>query len=253
MKKFFFSWVCAIGILPAFSQWTISGANIYNNNTGNVGIGNTAPVQKLSLSNGNMLFDNANLGNTGNLYFGGQTDAGQNGLRLFGGNVNGGGITGGFIDVRSSIATDGLRIRVDGDAGGLERMRIAANGNVTIGAGLNTPAGYRLFVETGILTEKLKVAIKNTANWADHVFQPGYRLRPLSEVAGFIQQNKHLPGMPSANTMVRKGLDVAVMDAKLLEKIEELTLYVIELDKKVAKLTAENKAQETLIKQLQQQ
>ncbi|RIV21220.1 bZIP transcription factor [Fibrisoma montanum] len=93
------------------------------------------------------------------------------------------------------------------------------------------PTGYKLFVADGILTEKVKVAIKNTADWSDKVFAPTYRLQSLAEVEQFIQTHQHLPGVPSAEEVVKQGVDVGQMDAKLLEKIEELTLYSIQLQK----------------------
>ncbi len=102
---------------------------------------------------------------------------------------------------------------------------------VIVGSVSSLPAGYKLYVGKGILTERVKVAVSGTANWADHVFAPGYQLASLSEVETFIKANKHLPGVPSAAAMVKEGLDVAAMDAKLLEKIEELTLHMIELKK----------------------
>jgi hypothetical protein len=103
-------------------------------------------------------------------------------------------------------------------------------GNVIIGS-VSTPAGYKLFVETGILTEKLKVAVKTTGNWSDYVFDKDYKLLSLGEVESYIKKNKHLPGVPSAEDVVKNGIDMATMDAKLLEKIEELTLYMIEMKK----------------------
>lgn len=122
------------------------------------------------------------------------------------------------------------------------RMRIEHDGKVVIGAGtINTPGSYGLYVKTGILTEKVKVAILNSANWADYVFAEDYHLRPLSEVESFVKKEKHLPGVPSAQQMADNGLDVATMDAKLLEKIEELTLYVLQLSKEIEALKAERK------------
>lgn len=117
-------------------------------------------------------------------------------------------------------------------------MEIWSDGKVKIGS-TAMPAGYKLFVEQGILTEKVKVAIKATADWSDYVFASNYDLMPLSEVEAFTKENKHLPNVPSAEEMVENGLDVASMDAKLLEKIEELTLYLIEQKKEIEKLKTE--------------
>ncbi|MEE1899615.1 hypothetical protein V1389_14800 [Flavobacterium rakeshii] len=125
---------------------------------------------------------------------------------------------------------------------GNERMRINQNGKVRISStDIATPDGYRLFVEDGILTEKVKVAVEGTANWADYVFADNYNLMPLNEVEAFTKENKHLPNVPSAEEMVTEGLDVAQMDAKLLEKIEELTLYLIEQNKQIEELKTEIK------------
>jgi hypothetical protein len=102
---------------------------------------------------------------------------------------------------------------------------------VIIGSVPSAPAGYKLYVERGILTEKVKVAVKTSTEWADHVFNKNYPLMPLQKVDAFIQANGHLPGIPSAEEMVKKGNDLGQTDAKLLEKIEELTLYMIEIKK----------------------
>lgn len=113
-----------------------------------------------------------------------------------------------------------------------KRMYIDFDGRVVIGNGaINTPGAYGLYVKSGILTDRVKVAVVNSANWADYVFADDYKLRPLAEVEDFIKKEKHLPGVPSAQEMVDSGLDVAASDAKLLEKIEELTLYLIDLQK----------------------
>ena len=117
-------------------------------------------------------------------------------------------------------------------------VNIKQNGRVTIG-NVTAPTGYKLFVEEGILTEKVKVAVAGQVDWADYVFAPDYKLMPLEEVEQFTKENNHLPNVPSASEMVTNGLDVAKMDAKLLEKIEELTLYLIEQNKQIDVLKAE--------------
>ncbi|MGY6277898.1 hypothetical protein [Methylomonas sp. MgM2] len=100
--------------------------------TGNVGIGTTNPAQRLTLGSGNVSLPNPNAGIDGNLYFGGVTDNGEIGMRLFGGKINEW-LQSGFIDVRAGTLADGLRIRVDTFNGGTERMRVTASGNVGIG------------------------------------------------------------------------------------------------------------------------
>ena len=100
----------------------------------------------LTVESGNVLLPDANRGIDGNLYFGGTTDTGQFGMRLFGGRVSPGPdeIHAGFIDVKTDVNSDGLRIRVDANNGGTERMRITAQGNVGIGvASSRVPARYR--------------------------------------------------------------------------------------------------------------
>lgn len=109
------------------------------------------------------------------------------------------------------------------------------NGNVAIGS---HNVSHKLTVNGTI---RAKEIIVNT-NWADFVFEDDYRLIPLSEVETFIRKNKHLPGMPSADQVKRKGVGLAEANTLLLQKVEELTLHVINLEKKVNALQAENVA-----------
>lgn len=71
---------------------------------------------------------------------------------------------------------------------------------------------------------------------ADFVFSPDYNLRPLSEIEAFVKENRHLPEIPSEKKMQEDGVNVNELQIKLLQKIEELTLYVIEQDKKIEEL-----------------
>ncbi|RYU95512.1 hypothetical protein [Emticicia agri] len=122
------------------------------------------------------------------------------------------------------------------------RLHNANNGKVVIGTGINSfPDGYSLFVKNGILTERVRVALANSERWADYVFKDDYKLMPLKEVEKFIKHNQHLPNVPSADEMAQRGLDVAETSAKLMEKIEELTLYLIEANKKIEELDKEVK------------
>lgn len=104
-----------------------------------------------------------------------------------------------------------------------------------------TTEGYRLLVKGGILTEKVKVALAQVGtDWADYVFEDSYKLMPLAEVESFTKANKHLPNVPSAEEMINSGLDVAQSSKMFMEKIEELTLYIIELNKEIQELKSKN-------------
>jgi hypothetical protein len=100
---------------------------------------------------------------------------------------------------------------------------------------------YRLFVKDGIKTEKVKVDIASANGWADYVFKKDYKLNSLESVEKHIEEKGHLPNIPSAEEVVKNGINLGEMDAKLLEKIEELTLYVIQLNKDFKQLGEENK------------
>lgn len=108
-------------------------------------------------------------------------------------------------------------------------------GKVTVGTGVtSTPAGYNMYVSGGILTEKIKAALATSSNWADYVFAKNYQLKPLAEVETFINKNKHLPGVPTADELVKDGgIDMNEMFAKQMGKIEELTLYIIKQNKEI--------------------
>ena len=100
------------------------------------------------------------------------------------------------------------------------------------------------------MTEKVKVALRSTANWADYVFADTYKLMPLQEVEKFVSKNKHLPGVDSASQLVKNGIDIAEMQSKQMEKIEELTLYAIDQNKAIEKQNKEIEELKLQIKML---
>jgi hypothetical protein len=108
-----------------------------------------------------------------------------------------------------------------------------AAGKVGIGTTNLADNNYKLFVETGIRTRKIKV---DQATWPDYVFHQTYELMPLGEVEKFIQQHNHLPAVPSAKQIEENGLDLGDNQSILLKKIEELTLYIIDQNKKIEQL-----------------
>jgi hypothetical protein len=123
-------------------------------------------------------------------------------------------------------------------------LTLHENGKVSIGdvsTATDQTYDYGLYVHKGLLTERVKVALKTSSEWSDHVFLSGYRLMPLAEVECFIQENGHLPGVPSADQMVEQGLDVVRTDAMLLEKIEEITIHLIQLNARIIELENANR------------
>jgi hypothetical protein len=106
-----------------------------------------------------------------------------------------------------------------------------------VGIGTSDPGSYKLAVNGTI---KAKEVIVDLTGWSDYVFADSYRLAPLSEVAAHIKARKHLPGIPSAAEVAAGGVSLGDMQARLLAKIEELTLHQIALEKRLATLEQEN-------------
>ena len=105
----------------------------------------------------------------------------------------------------------------------------------------NNSISIQLDVNGTVHAKEVKIDLNG---WADFVFAPDYKLRTLSEVEQHIKENGHLPEVPSAAEMQENGLSVSEMQTKLLQKVEELTLYVIEQNKKIEALEAKNKEYE---------
>lgn len=96
---------------------------------------------------------------------------------------------------------------------------------------------YKLFVSKGILAEDYSIA--PIGSWSDYVFSKSFNLKKLVDVEEFIKKNKHLPDVPSATEVAEKGYSQHEMNKVLLKKIEELTLYTIEQEKKIERLEEE--------------
>lgn len=124
------------------------------------------------------------------------------------------------------------------------------DGRVKMGAN-NFPssASYKLAVGGGIIAEEVNVQLQ--ASWPDYVFGQDYKLTPLSDVAHFIQTENHLPGVASAKEISEKGLNLGEMQKAQMEKIEELYLHVINMDKQMQALKSENEALKAKVEQLE--
>lgn len=120
-------------------------------------------------------------------------------------------------------------------------------GNISIG-GTVPVANYKLTVDGAIGARRVKV---QQGAWADYVFHPGYQLPSLQEVENFVNTQKHLEGIPSEKEVLEKGLDLGDFDQQLLKKVEELTLYIIQLNKNVERLNKQVAEQQQTIATLQ--
>lgn len=120
------------------------------------------------------------------------------------------------------------------DNGTAKIFHLGTNGMLSINNG--TTETFR--VEANGLTRARKIKVDADV-WADYVFEPGYKLMPLSDVESFLKEHKHLPSIPSEKVMLEEGIDLAEMNVKMMEKIEELTLYLIEQNKELEKVKAE--------------
>ena len=208
-----------------------------------------------TIGNANAFFGrfsgNSNSTGSGNAFFGASSGVSNNGnyntyLGAGAGDINQGSnnVFIGFEAGLNEFTASG-KFYLSGDA-----TKTLIYGNFYTGQvlmGKPDPIGYvfkgnrTLNVIGGILTDSVRVALIGA--WADDVFNNNYKLRPLSEVEAYIKTHQHLPDIPSEKEVKEQGINVADMNKKLLQKVEELTLYIIELEKKL-------EAQQQQIKEL---
>jgi len=190
-----------------------------------VGIGTQNPKDKLDVS--------------GNLRLSNGTTIGARLVWLGGAN--------GTQEYRAAVQPEGFLAFFPGE-GNPSTLALTPNGNV--GIGTNYPGSYKLAVEGKIAARGVKVTL---AGFADYVFDSTYQLRPLANLQQYIDQNKHLPGIPSAEEVKKDGgIELGEMNVKLLEKIEELTLYVLEMKKENEQMKKDNEQMKKEIKGLKE-
>lgn len=120
--------------------------------------------------------------------------------------------------------------------GDFDASKLTINGKTSIGTsnfpdviGSTNITNYKLYVKGGILTDEVRVR----TGWADYVFLPQYQLKDLGQVEKYINENGHLPNVPSAKKVEEEGLSLGDIARIQQEKIEELTLYLIDQNKKI--------------------
>jgi hypothetical protein len=185
--------------------------------TGRVAIGTSTPIQKFQVDGGDMLVrGNNNFANSNDeavLYLGDPYH---------------------YI---KSINGTGLRI---GTFPGIDAISIQqVTGNVGIGTSNTTVGGtsYKLAIDGKIVAREITITL---TGWNDFVFDKKYNLMPLTKLEKFINEHKHLPEIPSENEVINNGVPLGETQSLLLKKIEELTLYIIEINKRVKRLEVEN-------------
>jgi len=137
-----------------------------------------------------------------------------------------------FNQNTSSTSTINSNVPIRFKVGGDEMMRITENGNIAIGA--TTPGDYKLAVKGNIRAEEVVVELMDS--WPDYVFEADYPLMQLDELQSFISENNHLPDVPNARQISEEGISLGEMNALLLKKVEELTLYILKQDKRLSEL-----------------
>lgn len=195
---------------------------------GNIGIGTDIPHQKLHIVDGNMLISRTSTRAPGS----------TNGSLLFGNHTTNSAPYGRWgIEYLSEDGANGLNFWKPymSPTDTTVNYVLFLNDNGNVGIGTYNPQA-KLAVNGEILAKSVRV---NTGSeyWPDYVFSSDYELMSLDDLENYIEDNKHLPGIISAEEVGSQGdVDLGEMNVKLLEKIEELTLYIINLQKQIDEL-----------------
>ncbi len=178
---------------------------------GNVGIGTTTPGSKLEVS--------------------------ENKANAWAATIQNSDGTGNGLLVKAGYSTFGTIFELQ-NVEATSRFKVLSNGSVIVGNYVNPPiSDYKLFVETGILSQKVKVLLQT--EWPDYVLDNNYKLQSLNEVEDYISIHKHLPDIPSATEVKNNGIELGEMNTLLMKKVEELTLYLIQQQKEIDTLKKE--------------
>lgn len=144
--------------------------------------------------------------------------------------------TGAFWRIHNPQTEDYLTFGFQDGATQTYSLKLHQDGSVGIGTGYHT--GYLLSV--GGSMRAGRILVSDPGGWSDFVFAKDYELNSLEEIEVYIEKNNHLPDVPSEQEVFENGFDLAKMDATLLQKIEELTLHMIAMNKRMKQLENEN-------------
>jgi len=130
----------------------------------------------------------------------------------------------------------GGNTRVDGGflaTGNITAFNASLSGSLTVTGSATIGNGFYCSNDGHLRTKEVRVTL---SGWSDFVFDDGYQLPTLAELERYVTANRHLPGIPTAKEVEEGGVDLGEMNALLLQKIEELTLYIIDLQKQIDEL-----------------
>lgn len=216
-----------IFISPVASPWN-SGVGIFIKGSGNVGVGTTSPTDLLHISSSAATVFRLHTESTtdnSTIKFTGKRSSGVNSTHYIG--------TGG-VDNKNFILDVDESLLIKNNSS----TSMIVDGDGDVGIGLATvPSGYKLAVEGKIRTREIRV---DQDTWPDYVFEKGYELPTLEEIEKHIDEKGHLPKIPSAEEVMANGVELGEMDRLLLEKIEELTLFIISQHKELKEQKVRN-------------
>ncbi len=228
-------------------QWRIvgresdnAGLEFWNKNSdnvlslmqnGNIGIGATNPSEKLDLSK----WMSYNVVNDSGIKLGNLNETSVNNHKSH------------SYTLKTFGDANGIRLGIVQQSRIRNEVEVLSILNDNVGIGTKAP-DMKLTVKGNIHAEEVKIDLNVPA--PDYVFKEGYMLRSIEEVERFVQENNHLPEIPSAAEFKQNGVMLAEMDMNLLKKIEELTLYTIQQEKKIKKLEEENQKLKSLSNRL---
>jgi hypothetical protein len=204
--------------IGSISMYTNATKRLLINSTGYVGIGIDPPTNRLHVLS-NIGLRAINSSTAAQINFEDETGVDKSFINL----------TGEDLKVGTIASNDHGKFIVR--TNGSDRLFIDSAGNVTVGSTYKAASGYKVSINGKVICEEVRVQLD--ADWPDYVFANNYKLMPLGDLQKFITTNKHLPGILSAAEVKTNGIELGDTNKRMMEKIEELTLYILELKKEI--------------------